>query len=248
MTGIYKITIGNKNYIGQSENILERWRQHLSAGFQENNTQKSQLSLYQDMREKGIENVSFTILELCNKEQLDEKEEYYNRLYQSYEYGYNKSRSYNTNSLTNEEALKIIHSILTEKDKTLQDIADENKISVYIVKAISRGDTHKQTNLLYPLRGNNWSFFCQSCGEKISSGHKYCKSCAAQKRGEQQRQGYKKPTKEELQRLVYNDTFTNIGKQFNVDRSTISKWLQAYNLPHTKKEIHSYTEQEWLAL
>ena len=99
MIGIYKITIDNKNYIGQSIDILERWRHHINNYLDINNT----LPLYQDMRKYGIENTNFSILELCEKEQLNEKEEYYNRLYQAYENGYNQSRGYNTNSLTTEE-------------------------------------------------------------------------------------------------------------------------------------------------
>ena len=67
-------------------------------------------------------------------------------------------------------------------------------------------------------------------------------------RGEKQRNGVKKPTKEELQQLVYNNTFADLGKQFNVDRSTISKWLKAYGLPYNKKDIKNFSKEEWLAL
>ena len=243
MIGIYKITINGKNYIGQSLDILERWRQHINHSF--GNTEQQ---LYQDMNKYGLENVQFSILELCTPNLLDEKEEYYNRLYQAYEIGYNQSRSYNTNSLTIEEANKIINSIIKEKEKTLQQIADENNISIYTVKAISRGDTHKNPELNYPLRGNSWSFYCQQCGEKISSGHKYCKSCAALLRMEQKRHDIKKPSKEELQQLAYENSFADLGKRFQVDRSTISKWLQSYNLPYTKTQIKTFSRKEWLAL
>jgi len=242
MIGIYKITINNKHYIGQSNNILERWRQHLDNSFR-----NVDLPLYQDMNKYGLDKVQFSILEICPIELLDEKEEYYNKLYQAYEKGYNQSRSYNTNSLTIEEVKKIINSIINEKEKTLQQIADENNTTIYIVKSISRGDTHKQADLIYPLRGNNWNFYCEKCGDKISSGHKYCKSCASQTYREKQR-GTKKPNKEELQKLAYDYTFSDLGKKFNVDRSTISKWLQSYGLPHTKKLINTYEKEEWLAL
>lgn len=67
-------------------------------------------------------------------------------------------------------------------------------------------------------------------------------------RGEKQRNGVKKPTKEELQQLAYNNTFADLGKQFNVDRSTISKWLKAYGLPYNKKDIKNLSKEEWLAL
>ena len=71
MTGIYKITVNDKIYIGQSNDILKRWRQHLDNSFRHVNT-----PLYQDMNNYGLENVNFSILELCPAELLDEREEY----------------------------------------------------------------------------------------------------------------------------------------------------------------------------
>lgn len=240
MTGIYKITVDNKNYIGQANDILERWRHHISLGFGDNDTHDSQKEMYIDMAKVGLEKVSFTILELCKESELDEREEYYNRLYQAYETGYNQSRSFGTNSLTIEEGNTIIDEILKSPEKTLLQIANEYNTTLYVVKAISRGDTHKRSDLTYPLRGNKWSFYCKICGTKISSGHKFCKSCAANNRN-----GNKRPPREELKSVVRDFTFTDLGKKYGVDRSTISKWLKAYNLPHTKQEISNINKEEW---
>lgn len=43
------------------------------------------------MIENGIWNFSWELIEQCPKEQLDEKEKYYIKLYQSYEYGFNSN-------------------------------------------------------------------------------------------------------------------------------------------------------------
>jgi group I intron endonuclease len=41
------------------------------------------------MQDEGLQNFSFEVLEVCPREQLDEKEKYYIELYQSVIYGYN---------------------------------------------------------------------------------------------------------------------------------------------------------------
>lgn len=242
MIGIYKITIEEDNYIGQSENILERWRHHLSLAFGETK-QELKKEMYQKMREAGIEKISFSILKLCNKEQLNFWEDYYIKEYQGKECkSYNDSKSYGSNSLTLQEREKILDEILNS-DKTLEQIAKNNNTSIYIVKSISRGDTFRQENLVYPLRKKEWSFYCQGCGIKINSGKKYCKSCAAKNRN-----GNKKPEKEILQKEVFSTNFAELGRKYSVDKSTISKWLKSYNLPYTRKDIQKYNLEEWLSL
>ena len=39
--------------------------------------------------------------------------------------------------------------------------------------------------------------------------------------------------------------FTAIGKKFNVCDNTIRKWCTYYKLPNKKKDIKTYTDQEW---
>ena len=53
---IYKITIGDKFYIGSSKNVEKRWRTHITNANILNN------SLYQTMREYGIVNCIFEIM------------------------------------------------------------------------------------------------------------------------------------------------------------------------------------------
>lgn len=40
-------------------------------------------------------------------------------------------------------------------------------------------------------------------------------------------------------------SFTAIGKMFNVSDNAIRKWCDAEHLPRTKKEINSYSDEEW---
>ena len=69
--GIYKIenNVNHMIYIGQSINIENRFIQH------KNN--KNNYDIHVALREYGIENFSFDIIELCNKKELNEREIYW---------------------------------------------------------------------------------------------------------------------------------------------------------------------------
>ena len=91
VTGIYKIT--NKesglSYIGQAKNIRERWRDHMKCGLGIDTPANNRL--YQDMLKDGIDNFTFELIEKCPSNELDEKESFYIKLYQTKEYGYNNT-------------------------------------------------------------------------------------------------------------------------------------------------------------
>lgn len=59
------------------------------------------------------------------------------------------------------------------------------------------------------------------------------------------RRKVERPSREELKKLIRTKTFVEIGKQFNVDSTTIPKWCDGYNLPRRKREINNYTDEEW---
>lgn len=92
MTGIYKIenTVNGKVYIGQSKNIEERWKSHIRAS-------KSKASvgynyyIHKAFRKYGIENFIFSVVEECEPSELNEREVYWIKIYESVnnEHGYN---------------------------------------------------------------------------------------------------------------------------------------------------------------
>lgn len=88
MIGIYKITnnINNKSYIGQSINITQRWINHKSNA----KNLDYQTPLYRAIRKYGIENFSFEILEECQEQDLNDKEIYWIKFFDSFgDKGYN---------------------------------------------------------------------------------------------------------------------------------------------------------------
>lgn len=87
-TGIYKITnvINHKCYVGQAVNIKERWRQHMKRGVGAD--PMTQNKLYPAMREVGIHNFTFEIIEECSRENLSAREQYWQTFFGAKEYGY----------------------------------------------------------------------------------------------------------------------------------------------------------------
>lgn len=91
MIGIYKIEnkINHKVYIGQSIHINERLNAHKRQAYY-SNMYFSEYPLYKAMRKYGIKNFDFSVIEECQTEQLNEKEQYWIAYYKSYgENGYN---------------------------------------------------------------------------------------------------------------------------------------------------------------
>lgn len=181
MVGIYKITntVSQKVYIGQSVNMLSRWRQHMESimqhtGFTENEPEE----------EIKLENFTFSIVEQCLPEQLDEREAYWIAYYNSAYLGYNKYRGIHLQKLTfspderkAEEknwlqqyqsfVLKDKDTFFTDIEKVIETLSPEKNTGIWcytsrihcaqsIVKqAEKRGfkaiELHSRNNTDYPL-------------------------------------------------------------------------------------------------
>ena len=76
-TGIYKLTnlTNQMCYVGQSVNIAERFKQHIKRGLGAETATNNKL--YPAMKENGVENFSFEIIEDCEKNQLNEREKFW---------------------------------------------------------------------------------------------------------------------------------------------------------------------------
>ena len=154
MIGIYKITnkINNKSYIGQSVNISKRWYEHLNKRGNPN------LPLYKDFDKYGSDNFTFTILEHCKKEELNEKEIYYIKFYNSLiPNGYNlqkggRSKGYEIYFLFSKEDIDNIYSLLRENKLTFNEIAEKYNVSNTLIRYINEGIEYPQDDIQYPIR------------------------------------------------------------------------------------------------
>ena len=99
-----------------------------------------------------------------------------------------------------------------------------------------------QTNNGIELK-KDYENFCVDCGIGISKAAIRCKSCASKMRNKDSIKNT--ISREELKDLIRTETFLQLGKKFNVSDNAIRKWCDTMNLPRTKKEINSYSDEEW---
>lgn len=130
MVGIYKITnnINNHCYIGQSIHIEKRFLEHKNKY---NWAREKNKPLYLAFQKYGLENFTFEIIEECESNQLNQKEQYWIQYYNSFNNGYNVTSGGETNFGNNHPGHKL----------TKQDIIDirtryaklERKKEVYLL-------------------------------------------------------------------------------------------------------------------
>ena len=104
-SGIYYIEnlINNKKYIGQSNNIKDRWRRHIS---ELNKNKHHNDYLQKSWNKYGENNFMFEIIEYCSIENLDDREQYWIDFYNTMDrdFGYNlKTGGQNGGSIMSDE-------------------------------------------------------------------------------------------------------------------------------------------------
>lgn len=169
--GIYLIRnkINNKIYIGQSVNIKRRWLEHLRSGQPEKYPIKSQrdmnVPIHKSMQKYGIDNFDITVLEICEQEQLNDKEKYWIKILSSNDknIGYNigeggqdnfalKGENHSQAKLSQTEVDQIV-DLLKNSNLSLAEINKKfPQVTKSTLSMINNGKTWKQDNLNYPLR------------------------------------------------------------------------------------------------
>ena len=87
-SGIYKLTniTNNMCYVGQAVDIASRWKQHIKRGVGAEAPTRNKL--YPAMLKFGVENFTFEIIEDCDKDKLNEREQYWQDYFKAKEFGY----------------------------------------------------------------------------------------------------------------------------------------------------------------
>ena len=95
MIGIYKITNKNtgKSYIGQSNDIERRFKEHQIAG------KKSRIPVDIAIQKYGKDLFTYEVVEECLIDQLNEREEYWIKFYDTFNNGYNCNPGGNQSSI-----------------------------------------------------------------------------------------------------------------------------------------------------
>lgn len=140
MIGIYMYEnkINHKKYIGQSTNIERRKEEHLKWP-----SKYSRFDL--ELQAIGEEQFTFSILEECSVDELDEKEIYWIKFYNSKEEGYNltiggqnyRGESNPASKLTEEQVRDIIDKLRDTKI-SIQNLAEEYGVHYNTISEINR--------------------------------------------------------------------------------------------------------------
>ena len=79
--------------------------------------------------------------------------------------------------------------------------------------------------------------YCENCGKQISKSAKRCYICSRKYIHNNKIPIELLPSKEELEKMIFSISFTEIGKKYGVSDNCIRKWCKKNDLPYTKKQI-----------
>lgn len=211
MCGIYKITnmLNGKVYIGKSTNLAKRKKAHFNAC-------DDNMIIHQAMKKHGKNNFSFEIIEECSEKELDEREIYWIKYYNSYMgEGYNATAGGEGAShpvkISNENLLLIIED-LQHSDLSIKEIGQKYGVSSTTIGAINNGDSRIIENIEYPIRS---SIFSPS-----------------------------KEELHEILMNTQGDIYV-IADKYKVHYVTVRGWCDKYNLPKTRKNYDYIDKQSY---
>ena len=151
-SGIYRIynKITNKSYIGQSRFLERRRKDHFQYG--------DNKSYINRAIKKNPQNFTWVVLEYCDINELDEKEKYWIKYFNSYKDGYNCSIGGNSwkgenhpNAKLTEENVRQIITLLQQKTDYNTIIKKVPMATINDISAINYGRNWHQNNLSYPI-------------------------------------------------------------------------------------------------
>lgn len=180
--GIYKIEnkITKKVYIGQSVNILSRWRGHKSSAYNLSD-HNYKYPLYRAIRKYGLENFNFQILEECPVNSLDDRERYYIEKYSSLvPTGYNQVLPKQSGTIISHPHVLAIVKLLKTTELSDEEIGERYGVSGRTVRSINYGESWYNEKYQYPIKNRQpriQNKECPRCRGPKSKGAKLCMAC-----------------------------------------------------------------------
>lgn len=222
LCGIYKISnnINHKIYIGQSVNIAIRWKREIKVS--SNRKAEEYFSpLSSAFRKYGLAHFSFSIIELCPKNELDTKEMFYIKKYKATDrkYGYNITSGGHNSPI--KDYLCLVISLLKQQYSN-KEIAEIAKISWRTVSDINCGRSFYDNTIDYPIRKKLHGIGIRLPNYVPKKIHK---------------PSYRllKVGKEELETNIsdaikYGNGINDVSDRYYVKPSTIKRWIKKYGI------------------
>lgn len=157
---IIKNTINSKAYVGQTNNVQQRWAQHISAA--RCKTGKALIDI--EMGNLGYENFHYEILEEIDETKInvDERERYWISYYNTLDpNGYNiliggkenyGGITHPKSKIKTEERLQNITDDILNSKLSFNDIGKKYGVSAATVLTVNNGETTRLEGYTYPLR------------------------------------------------------------------------------------------------
>lgn len=189
-------------YVGQTKNLQYRHNQHIKWDPFNVNNPEYQYPLSRGIRKYGQDAYELIILEdNLLEEQLNEREKYWIKFYNTYFNGYNQTigGSNPTKPIFTDDLIDTVIEMLQDESYSYKDIINKTGISMTHIYNINTGKRRKKDNIKYPIRSSN---------TKGTKGLKFSpQECQA------------------IHELILkgNKTFTEIAKIYNSDPATIRR-------------------------
>ena len=236
MIGIYKITnkINGKCYIGQSNDIERRWREHKSA-FDNPNASDYESKKNRAFRKYGIENFDFQVLEEVSLEMLNDREIYWISYFNSVEDGYNTSYGgqgpnlkgeNHSQAKNNKEVVNRLKYMLEHSNISYDKLSEIFGISKAEISNINNGKNWVDENLIYPLRKNGLARIGENNGTSkfLDKEVVLMRQLYQFKTISEIQDLYKgKASKSAIKQILTGETY----KHLPVYKKTLKKWIEA---------------------
>lgn len=144
-------------YIGQTVNLNNRHYRHVKIDPYDDTLKEYNYPLSRGIRKYGEDNYELIVLEdNLLRNQLNEREKYWIKYYDTYYNGYNQSLGGQNPVMVkhNEEEIDKVIDLLKNSTLSFQEIANECQISLTHVYNINTGNRRKRDDIHYPIRSH----------------------------------------------------------------------------------------------
>jgi uncharacterized protein YerC len=145
-------------YVGQTNNLDYRHKQHIKYDPYNLNNKEYNYPLSRGIRKYGEDEYELIILEDdLLQSQLNEREIYWIKFYDTYFNGYNQSTggSNPVKPIFDDKLIDLVIEMLKDYENSYQDICDKTGLSMTHIYNINTGNRRKRENIQYPIRPNN---------------------------------------------------------------------------------------------